>query len=96
MKGRIKMYTIGIINALVTKGINKAEATLAVNAFTKIISDTLAAGESVKIRGFGKLCVRHRDSYTTRHLYTGEPLHVPAYRSIVFVPGKQLKKTVNK
>ena len=61
-----------------------------------ILTETLVAGESITIPGFGTFEVRERAATTARNPQTGETVDVPAKRVPAFKPGKGLKDAVNK
>ncbi len=72
-------------------GITKQTAEQIVNAALASMVESLRAGESIEIRGFGSFGLRQRGPRTGRHPKTGAPLHVPAKRICYFKPGKTLR-----
>mgnify|MGYP006193835173 CR=1 FL=1 len=54
----------------------------------------LAAGDSVKIVGFGEWSVKDTAARTGRNPKTGEPIEIAAGRKVVFKPGTGLKNAV--
>ena len=59
-----------------------------------ILTETLAAGESITIPGFGTFEVRERAATTVRNPRTGETMEVAAKKVPAFRPGKGLKEAV--
>jgi len=54
----------------------------------------LAAGDSVKIMGFGEWSVKETAARTGRNPKTGEPIEIAAGRRVVFKLGSGLKNAV--
>ncbi|MEL6794503.1 MAG: integration host factor subunit beta [Pseudomonadota bacterium] len=59
------------------------------------ITDALARGDRVELRGFGAFSVKHRDARTGRNPRTGESVEVPAKRAPFFKTGKDLRDRMN-
>jgi integration host factor subunit beta len=59
------------------------------------ISDALARGDRVELRGFGAFSVKHREARTGRNPRTGETVHVGAKRLPFFKTGKGLRERLN-
>ena len=59
------------------------------------ISDALAAGDRVELRGFGAFSVRHHKARKGRNPRTGEAIQIPASKQPKFKAGKGLKDAVN-
>ena len=57
---------------------NGAEDGLVVEAFLDAVTEALASGDHIEIRGFGTFEVRHRKTCTARNPRTGEAVPVPA------------------
>ena len=76
-------------------GMPKNKAAEAVNAVLDVIVETLAAGEDVKITGFGSFEVKERAARTGRNPKTGEAVEIPASKYVAFSAGSQLKDKVN-
>lgn len=67
-----------------------------VNAFFSTVQETLAAGESIQVIGFGTFEVRERVARTGRNPQTGEEIKIAAAKVPAFKAGKALKDSVNK
>ena len=90
------MNKLQLTDALAQKaGITKKEAAEAVNAVLDAITEALAAGEDVKITGFGGFEVKDRAARTGRNPKTGEAVEIPASKYVAFSAGSQLKDKVN-
>lgn len=90
-----EMYRTEMIDCFIRKGFTRPDAVVALDCITALLSEMLEKGETVKIKGFGTFRVKKHGSYMTRKLYTGEPLHIEAYRYIRFVPSVKMLGSVN-
>lgn len=86
-----------LIEALVDRidRLTKKEAELIVNTALKSISDSLARGDKVELRGFGSFKVKDRRSREGRNPKTGDKVSVAAKRVPYFKAGKELRERVN-
>lgn len=75
--------------------LQKKDCAAAVDAALEAITETLAAGDSVRLVGFGSFEAKERKERTGRNPKTREPVTIPASRAPVFKAGKQLKDAVN-
>lgn len=66
-----------------------------VSIFFDEISNRLAEGGRVELRGFGAFSTRARDARKGRNPRTGEAVDVPAKRAPYFKPGKEIRRTLN-
>nr|WP_313078539.1 HU family DNA-binding protein [Moraxella sp.] len=76
-------------------GINKTQATAALQAVETGVVDTLANGGKVELKGFGTFSVKERAERTGRNPQTGEPIQIAASKTPTFKAGKALKDAVN-
>ena len=76
-------------------GLNKTQATDALNAMMESIGEALEEGETVSLVGFGTFSVKDRKARTGRNPKTGEPLEIPASKVPGFKAGKGLKDRLN-
>lgn len=60
------------------------------------ITDALARGDRVELRGFGAFSVKARDPRVGRNPRTGEPVEVGSKRLPFFKAGKELRERINK
>ncbi len=59
------------------------------------MSDALAAGDRIEIRGFGSFCLHYRAPRIGRNPKTGDSVELDAKYVPHFKPGKELRDQVN-
>lgn len=59
------------------------------------LTDALAKGDRVEIRGFGSFSCRHRPPRIARNPKTGATVTLPAKVATHFKPGKEMRDRVN-
>ena len=74
---------------------NRDLAQLAINSVFDTMSEALARGEGIEIRGFGSFVVRNYKGREGRNPKTGERVNVPPRKKPFFKVGKELKNRVN-
>jgi DNA-binding protein HU-beta len=79
-----------------TAGINKADATKAVDSVLESITGALKKGDEVRLVGFGTFTVAKRAASEGRNPRTGEKINIPASQRPKFTAGKALKDAVNR
>jgi integration host factor subunit beta len=72
------------------------EASSIANTILEEMSEALAGGNSIEIRGFGSFVVKEYGTYYGRNPKTGEKIRVPPKKLPFFKVGKELKERVNK
>ena len=75
-------------------GFSKKEAADLVDLVFKVIKDTLARGEKVKISGFGNFHLKDKDDRVGRNPQTGEAMMISARRVLTFKPSQILKEDI--
>jgi integration host factor subunit alpha len=75
-------------------GLNKREARELVDFFYEDLREALAAGEQVKLSGFGNFDLRDKNRRPGRNPKTGEEIPITARRVVTFRPGQKLKARV--
>ena len=75
--------------------LTKKETELIVNTVFDNITDALAKGDKVELRGFGSFRIRHRNSRKGRNPKTGSAVDDPQKRVPFFTVGKRLREQVN-
>ena len=75
--------------------LSQREVENVVGAFFDSITDQLAKGGRVELRGFGAFSTRQRDARTGRNPRTGEAVDVKAKRVPYFKPGKEMRERLN-
>ena len=76
-------------------GMSKAAATQAVEAVFGCITDSLKAGQEVRVLGFGNFTVTKRAASTGRNPQTGETMEIAASKAPAFKPAAAFKNAVN-
>ena len=90
------MNKLELIKTLKEEGqISKDEAAATVNLFFNKISDALAEGDRVEIRGLCSFFVKEYKSYQGRNPRTGEAVTVASKKLPFFKIGKELKDRVD-
>ena len=77
-------------------GITKKDAERVVNATFETITAELVKSEKVQISGFGVFEVKGRQARVGRNPRTKEAVQIPASKTPVFKPSKNLKDMVAK
>ena len=75
--------------------ITRPEATFIVNLFFDEMSNALANGDRVEIRGLCSLYVKKYKAYTGRNPTTGKKVKIKSKKLPFFKPGKELKDRVD-
>lgn len=75
--------------------LSRKQAVDVVNAITQSISDSLAGGNKVEIRGFGSFVIRERNARIAHNPRSREIVEVPAKRVPFFKAGNDLRKVVD-
>lgn len=71
------------------------EAAAITNTVIETMTEALARGESIEIRGFGSFVIKKYDSYEGRNPKTGKKIQVQPKRLPFFKVGKELRERVN-
>lgn len=66
-----------------------------VNTIFEEITNAMAEGNRVELRGFGAFSVKQRDARMGRNPRTGDPVPVDAKRVPFFKTGKELRDRLN-
>jgi len=91
------MNKLELIETLKTEaGITKSEAAAVVNLFFDEMSNALANGDRVEIRGLCSFYVKKYKSYTGRNPKTSEKVKIKPKKLPFFKCGKELKDRVDK
>jgi DNA-binding protein HU-beta len=85
-----------LVRELRLNGMSKPDAKEAVETIISSISRSLAAGERVTIRNFGKFEPRRHKAATRVNPLTGDAHSIPEKRSVGFVPAPALKVRLNR
>ena len=74
----------------------KKDVTKIVNIFFDTISNSIAKGERVELRGFGVFDVKKREARIARNPKNGDVVAVPAKKVPFFRMGKDMKDRINR
>lgn len=94
MKSMTKSELIEILSARHSQLAPK-DAELAVKTMLDAMSETLAAGDRIEIRGFGSFGLNYRPPRMGRNPKTGEKVQVPKKYVPHFKAGKELRERVD-
>jgi integration host factor subunit beta len=90
------MNKLDLIEALKTEaGLTKNKAVAVVKLFFDEMSNTLANGDKVEIRGLCSFYVKKYKAYTGRNPKTGEQVKIKPKKLPFFKCGKELKERVD-
>jgi integration host factor subunit alpha len=78
-----------------TIGFSKKEAADVVELVFDTMKDTLAAGEKIKISGFGNFVIRGKRARVGRNPQTGDVITISERRVLTFKPSQVLKDSLN-
>lgn len=93
---KIAVNKADLIDAMAeASSISKAAAGKALNTLLDSIVQTLQAGQSISLLGFGTFGVKPRAARVGRNPKTGEPIQIEAANIPSFKAGKALKDAVN-
>lgn len=76
-------------------GMSRQEATELVDSILGAMKTVLGSGNRVHLTGFGSFQVVRRNGRRGRNPHTGEPMDLPAHRTLVFRPSKFLLERLN-
>lgn len=76
-------------------GLSRRDSAEIVDLLFESIKETLAAGEAVKISGFGNFVVREKKPRVGRNPQTGQDIEISARRVLSFKPSQVLKDQLN-
>lgn len=79
-----------------SSNLKKTEAADSLDTMITSITNTLVAGDTVSIPGFGSFTTSVREARMGRNPKTGEQIQIPKKIVAKFRPGKTLKDTLNK
>ena len=85
-----------LIDAIAShSNLTKADSGRALDALIKTIENTLKAGDSITLVGFGTFEVKERAERSGRNPQTGAVITIAASKTPAFKGGKSLKDAVN-
>ncbi|MHC8441505.1 MAG: integration host factor subunit beta [Candidatus Eutrophobiaceae bacterium] len=75
--------------------LKQKDIELAIKIILEQMSDTLANGQRIEIRGFGSFSLRHHAARIGRNPRSSQPVRIAAKYVPHFKPGKSLRDRVN-
>ena len=78
------------------KDLSLKDAEIIVNTVFESMTEALASGDRIEIRGFGSFQVKERRAREGRNPRTGDKVQVEAKRAPFFKVGKELKERVDR
>jgi DNA-binding protein HU-beta len=90
-----KADIVEVIEQKVGPRVTKKDIAMIVNIFLKEVSNLLAEGKRIEIRGFGVFKTKKRNAKIARNPRTGNEINIPARLVPVFKPSKILKQVVS-
>ena len=69
-------------------GIEKVQVQSVIEEFTKVVKDSIIAGQPVYLRGFGSFIIKHRAEKAARNITQTQTMTIPAHNSPAFKPAK--------
>ena len=94
--GRLSLNKNDLVTAVAESAdITRADAAKAVDAVFDTITNTLKAGEDIRLVGFGTFATSKRAATTGRNPRTGETIEIAASVQAKFKAGKGLKDALN-
>lgn len=96
-KSKSTMTKSELIDYVATKQQHLAfkDVELSLKTLLDKMSEALADGERIEIRGFGSFSLHHRPPRMGRNPKTGESVSLPGKYVPHFKPGKELRERVN-
>ncbi len=76
-------------------GITKLETEILVDGFFKTMTNALANGDHIEIRGFGTFRTKRRSSRMARNPRTGQEIPVSEQFVPIFKPSKELRNIID-
>ena len=76
-------------------GLTATDTKIIIDAVIESLSDTLLAGNTVELRGFGTFNIVERGARKARNINTGESLDVASRKYITMKPCQSMKNLIN-
>ncbi|MFH0775533.1 MAG: HU family DNA-binding protein [bacterium] len=87
------MTRLDLVNLVKERlGLSQAESLRVTEEVFSAISSILKEEGRLELRGFGTFLKKVRKARIGRIISLNKPIKVPGYKTVVFVPGKDLKR----
>lgn len=80
----------------ITTGLSKKDSAAMMESVFAIIKESLEAGETIKISGFGVFEPKQKNARRGRNPHTGEVITIEARKVLTFKPSNLLRDAINK
>ena len=77
-------------------GFTQKDTEAVIRSALSKMTESLVSGEKVALSGFGTFEVRHKSARVGKNPRTKQAIRIPAFRSVVFKSGKNLKEELSK
>ena len=77
------------------RNLSPEDVETAIKELIKMMSNSLATGERIEIRGFGSFSLHYRPQRSGRNPKSGESVNIPEKYIPRFRPGKEMRDRVN-
>ena len=78
-----------------TTGLSKKDSATMMESVFAIMKESLEAGETIKVSGFGSFVVNQKQARRGRNPQTGEAITIEARKVLTFKPSSVLKQSIN-
>lgn len=96
MKEELTMTKADIVEKIhTTTGLSKKDSAEMMESVFAIMKESLEAGESIKVSGFGNFEVKQKDARRGRNPQTGEAITIEARKVLTFKPSTRLRLSIN-
>ena len=88
-KSNCIMTKAEIVNEIAkATGVEKIQVQNVIEEFTKVVKNSIIAGEPVYVRGFGSFIIKHRAEKAARNITKRTTMTIPAHNIPAFKPAK--------
>ena len=95
-RGGDKMTKAELVEKVANQiNLTKRQTEVVVNTVFSSITDSLADGKKVELRGFGSFRIRQRNARVGRNPKSGQKVDVPSKKVPFFKAGKELRELVD-
>jgi nucleoid DNA-binding protein len=78
-----------------TADVSERDAAAALSAVLDAVAQALCRSDRVELRGFGAFTAHQHQARAAHNPRTGDPVRVPAKKSVHFKPGRELLRALN-
>lgn len=78
-----------------TTGLSKKDSSAMMESVFAIMKESLEAGETIKVSGFGIFEVKQKEARRGRNPQTGEAITIEAHKVVTFKPSSVLRSAIN-